>query len=214
MTEVEIVVTHAVVRHQQPSAAPLMHGMQRHAGGRLHHQREEGLRIALDAVEEWPSPFELARKMLDGHDFDVRIGHLHHRFAANHVPSPKSALIPRKPSSPTVAISTIEPFCMTAVTDATPPLGKIDLADGLVERLEDVFDCDGTGAEVGAKPLKSARGRQASNLFFGRASAGGGRTTACASARLAPDSGGLDESGLSRTRAKAAADSKKLGRRV
>ena len=37
---------------------------------------------------------------------------------------PNNALIPTSPSSPTVAISTIEPFFITVVIDATPPLRK------------------------------------------------------------------------------------------
>jgi hypothetical protein len=37
---------------------------------------------------------------------------------------PKKALIPMSPSSPMVAISTIAPSCITAVIEATPPLGK------------------------------------------------------------------------------------------
>ena len=37
---------------------------------------------------------------------------------------PKNAPMPTRPSSPTVAISTIEPFFMTVVIEATPPLGK------------------------------------------------------------------------------------------
>ena len=52
MTEVKLVLMNTVVRHQQPAAAALLHGMQRHAAGGLHHQHQQALRVAMDAIDE------------------------------------------------------------------------------------------------------------------------------------------------------------------
>ena len=43
MAEVKLILTDAIVRHQQPTTAALLHRMQRHTAGRLHHQHQQAL---------------------------------------------------------------------------------------------------------------------------------------------------------------------------
>src|SRR5688500_14958974 len=98
-----------MMRHQEPPTAPRGYCMKRHAAGGLHHQQEQPLGIALNALEESAAPntflvetsMDMASASLSGTCIIV---------SKAAMPPPKSALAPTKPSSPIVAISTMAPF--------------------------------------------------------------------------------------------------------
>ena len=149
LAELKLVGADTVMRHQQPSAAAALQRVQGQARCRLHHQPNHALSIAQDMVAEGASTVELALKHLHRNRCGRRARNLDHGLTISHG-SPRNALIPTKPSAPTVATSTDEPSLIVVVIDTTPPSGKIISAIGSLGLWRTSFAVNVKGRSEGA----------------------------------------------------------------
>src|SRR5690242_4914869 len=82
MTQMEILFVHPVVGHQQPASAALVHLMERVAGGRLHHLRDDHMGVPSNEVAECSGFSNSVAEILHPHRLRTGVGHLYQRFAS------------------------------------------------------------------------------------------------------------------------------------
>ena len=122
----ELVGVDAIVRLEQPPAAPLLHVVQRVARRALHDLQQVGLRVKATTSRNGPGVGALLDETSTGIDGN---GPLATCWNVRPSParSPRNTPIPSMPSRPTVATSTSAPSRISFVTENTPPFGKYTL---------------------------------------------------------------------------------------
>ena len=85
MREVELVLPHTVMGHEEPASAPLFHTVQSVAYGRLHNLRGERLRVSNDPVVKGAAPVHLTNERVSGHGVGFTIRDLHDHFTCGEI---------------------------------------------------------------------------------------------------------------------------------
>ena len=198
VAEMKLVAADAIAGHQQPAAASLLYGMQRDARRGLHHEAQQGLCVALDAVGEGAVARHFLSELLDWHYFGAGVGHLNHGFADHQLASDERG------DANGAFVADRRNLHHRAVLHAHRHGGdaavqEVDIANGLVPRMERLFHRDWDRTQMIADPCEDPRpGSRRTSLFFGRASSGGGRTDIERFAMRPPDLNCLRSLGLSR----------------
>ena len=108
------------------------------------------------------------RKDFHRHHFGVGIElHLHHRFAADDPVAEERTGFRRIPSSPTMAISTMDPSCITVIINTNSAIQGENIAHRLIRRVEGVLHLDRNRSEVRTETLEVGPRQAREQLVLG-----------------------------------------------
>ena len=119
----------------------------------MHHQRHESLRVTLHAVEERPPPVQLRPEYLDRHELRVRVGDLQHRVTGRDV-APEEHIHADQPFVTHGRVLHHRAVFHHGRDRRDPTVWKDDIANRLVDTMEDLVSLGGDGPEVGPEAFE------------------------------------------------------------